>query len=74
MKNSLIYIGLATAISFVLLFIVSLFASPLVVELFFLFLVFWCALFFYKNYPDEVLGKILLLGLFLRSGLALFHL
>jgi len=73
MKNSLIYIGLATAISFVLLFIVSLFASPLVVELFFLFLVFWCGLFFYKNYPDEVLGKILLFGLFLRSGLALFQ-
>jgi 4-amino-4-deoxy-L-arabinose transferase-like glycosyltransferase len=73
MKNSLIYIGLATAISFVLLFIVSLFASPLVVELFFLFLVFWCGLFFYKNYPDEVFGKILLFGLFLRSGLALFQ-
>lgn len=73
MSKDFLNIGVGLIASVLVLFVVKFFASSVVTELSFLIIALWWVFFFYWRFSDKVIGKIILLGLFLRSGLAIFQ-
>lgn len=73
MSKDFLNIAVGLVLSILVLFVVDFFASSVVTELSFLIITLWWAFFFYWKFSDKILGKTIILGLFLRSGLAVFQ-